>query len=113
MQISVYLPLLLSVALGWCAPAVVRRMRPALGARVLTVSAVLAALASTWGLVLLALTLVDHTPFAQERRTVLDPVPVAVGAVAFVLLAVLAARVLRAARVRARSEEHTSELQSR
>ena len=110
MQINVYLPLLLSVALGWCAPVVVRRMRPALGARVLTVSAVLAALASTWGLVLLALTLVHHTPFAQGRQPVHDPVPMEVGAVAFVLLAVLADRVLRSVRVRTQTNRALREI---
>ena len=103
MQINVYLPLLLSVALGWCAPAVVRRTRPALGASVLTISAVLAALASTWGLVLLALTLLGQTPFAHERRAVPHPVPTVVGAVALVLLALLATRVLRSMRVRAQT----------
>lgn len=103
MRINVYLPLLLSLALGSCAPAFLRRSRPAAAARVLTASAVLAALASTWGLALLALTLMAHTPFAEERRTGLDPVPTGVGAVALALLVVVAGRVLRSVRVRAQT----------
>ena len=104
MRISVYLPLLLSVALAWCAPAVARRLAPAVAARVLTAGAVLVALGSTWGLLLLALTLLNWTPFAQERTPVADPVPSGIAVAALVLLVTAVCRALRAARVRAQTE---------
>ena len=110
MRVNVYLPLLLSLGLAWCAPSVARRLRPAVGARVLAVSAVVAALASTWGLLLLALTLLENTPFAQERHAVADPVPTAVGAVASILLAVAVGRALRSARIRTQTDRALREI---
>ena len=110
MRVSVYLPLLLSLGLAWCAPSVARRLRPAVGARVLAYSAVVAALASTWGLLLLALTLLENTPFAQERPAVADPVPTTVGAVALILLTVAVCRALRAARIRTQTDRALREI---
>ena len=104
MQVNVYLPLLLSLVLAFCAPLVTRRLQPAIGARVLTIGAVLVALASTWGLVLLSLTLLDLTPLVRERAPVADPVPTIVAASALVLLTAGAWRALRAARVRAQAD---------
>lgn len=104
MRVNVYLPLLLSLALAWCAPSVARRLKPAVGARVLTVSAVVAALASTWGLVLLTLTLLENTPFAQERPAVVDPVPTVVGLLALLLLTVAVCRALRSSRIRTQTD---------
>lgn len=105
MRISVYLPLLLSAALAGHAPLAARRMRPAAAARALTVSACLAALASTWGLALLALSLLGHTPFARERIGALDPVPAWVALLALVLLAAGVLRAGRASRTRRQTEQ--------
>ena len=110
MRVNVYLPLLLSLGLAWCAPSVARRLRPAVGARVLTVSAAVAALASTWGLLLLALTLLGSTPFAQERPAVGSPVPTGVGVVALLLLTAAVGRALRSARIRTQTDRALREI---
>lgn len=105
MRISVYLPLLLSAALAGHAPLTAKRMHPAAAARALTVSACLAALASTWGLALLALSLLGRTPFARERIGALDPVPTPVALLALALLAGVVGRAGRAARTRRQAEQ--------
>jgi len=65
-RISVYLPLLLLLALPVATAQLAGRLAPALATRVLTASAVIAAAASTWGLTLLALALIARTPAVGE-----------------------------------------------
>jgi len=65
-RISVYLPLLLSLALPVATAQLATRLAPALATRVLTASAAIAAAASTWGLTLLALALIARTPAVGE-----------------------------------------------
>ncbi len=66
MRISVYLPLLLSLALPVATAQLATRLAPALATRVLTASAAIAAAASSWGLTLLALALIARTPAVGE-----------------------------------------------
>src|SRR5690242_16875092 len=61
-MVSVYLPLLLALPLAFAAPRIAARGAPGPAAWTLAVTAVLAALASTWSLVLLALTMLDDVP---------------------------------------------------
>jgi hypothetical protein len=65
-RISVYLPLLLSLALPVATAQLATRLAPALATRVLTASAAIAAAASSWGLTLLALALIARTPAVGE-----------------------------------------------
>ncbi len=65
MRISVYLPLLLSLALPVATALLAGRLAPTLATR-LTASAAIAAAASTCGLTLLALALIARTPAAGE-----------------------------------------------
>lgn len=62
MTVSIYLPLLLGLPLALIAPRVAARGAPGPAAWTLTVTAVLAALGSTWSLTLLALTMLDDVP---------------------------------------------------
>lgn len=86
MRISVYLPMLLSLALTTAAPLMARYLAPALATRTLTATTAIAAAASTWGLALLSLTLLIDTPAAQERLAILDPVPTPIAAAAAIAL---------------------------
>lgn len=99
MRFSVYAALLLSVALALAMPGLTRRLEPALRAKTLTASAVIAAATSTWALLLLAMALLTDTPIAEERRTV-HPVPAIVSVAAVVLLTLVTHRAARVAQVR-------------
>lgn len=101
MRISVYLPLLASLAFAIGAPLLVRYLAPPLATRTLTVTAVLSAAASTWGLTLLAATLLTHTPPAQELGTVVvNPVPAMVAAAAALTVLWCLHRAVRVVQVR-------------
>lgn len=106
MRISVYLPLLLSLALTTAAPLMSRYLAPALATRTLTATATaaIAAAASTWGLTLLSLTLLIDTPVAQDRLAILDPVPTPIAAAAAIMLAYSVWRGMRTIGVRRRTE---------
>ncbi|MFF0751627.1 M56 family metallopeptidase [Streptomyces sp. NPDC004267] len=97
MRIDVYLPLALSLLLAAVAPRVGGRIAPALAARALAAAALLTATATTWALVLLAVTLVGDTR-EGGGRTVPEPVPESIGIAALLALAVLAYRLLRTLR---------------
>ena len=73
MRVSVYPPMLLSLLLAPSTP-LLSRLAPCLAACVLTLSAGLTAAASTWGLWLLATTLLQHTPEAEEHGALPRPV---------------------------------------
>lgn len=92
MTISVYLPILLSVALSLVARPVGNRLSPRTATPALITAIGLVAAASTWGLVLLAGTLLRQAPAVSEHLTGLltldDPVPAWVGAAAAAMLAV-------------------------
>jgi Zn-dependent protease with chaperone function len=103
-RISVYLPLLLSVALALLSPLTGRRLSPAAATRTLVSSAAVASLASTWALLLLSLTLLSRAPFAVEREAA-DPVPLPVAVLALLLLASGTTRAGRALRVRRQTEQ--------
>lgn len=105
MRISVYLPLLLSLALPIATPLLAGRLAPALATRVLTASAAIAAAASTWGLTLLALTLIARSPAVGEGPPTGDPVPTLVAALAMLVLVAGGLRAGRTARVRRHTEQ--------
>lgn len=93
MTVSVYLPLVLSLALAVVSHPVARGLAPRTAATALVLAAALAALASTWGLLLLGATLLAETPLVAESHAaqsfgIGDPVPdvVAVGAAALLAL---------------------------
>lgn len=67
MNISVYLPLLVSVLLAAVSPILVRWLGPARAGLALVLAASTAAVASTWALVLLAATLLPEAPVVAER----------------------------------------------
>ena len=94
MTVAIYLPLLFALPLGRSARWIAGRGRPATTAWCLTVVAVIAALSSTWSLLLLALTILDDLPplSALDDRPALalpEPVPdlVALAAGLFLLIA--------------------------
>jgi Peptidase family M48 len=102
--ISVYLPAALSLLLAAISRIVASRTAPA-RVPVFVAAAMLCAAAATWGLVLLAATLLGNTALvadeALERGVQLqDPVPRLIGATATVLLIWGAVRVVRVVRVR-------------
>lgn len=105
MTISVYVPAALSMLLAALSRIVVARTAPT-RAVAFVIAAMLCAAAATWGLVLLAATLLGYTSLvadeALERGVQLqDPVPKLIGITAAALLifgAVRVARVLRARR---------------
>ncbi|MGH3920519.1 MAG: M56 family metallopeptidase [Pseudonocardiaceae bacterium] len=105
MTISVYVPAALSLLLAAISRIVVARTSPTRAAAFVT-AAVLCAAATTWGLILLAATLLGNTAMvaaeASERGVQWqDPVPELIGVIAATLLifgAVRVARVLRARR---------------
>ncbi|MGB9282365.1 MAG: M56 family metallopeptidase [Pseudonocardiaceae bacterium] len=104
MTISVYVPAALSLLLAAISWIVVGRITPT-RAVVFVVAAVLCAAAATWGLVLLAATLLGDTSLvaeeASERGVQLqDPVPQLIGITAVVLLVFGAVRVVRVLRTR-------------
>ena len=97
MTVTVYLPLLASVLIGACAPAVARRLRPATATRLLTAGAVLAAVTSLSSLALLTVAFVGRVPFvastAHLSSTFLDhhdPVAEAAGWASIAAVLVLA-----------------------
>ncbi|MFF4956374.1 M56 family metallopeptidase [Streptomyces sp. NPDC001222] len=103
MKIDVYLPILLSLLLAVVGPVVGRRVAPALAARVLTASAVFTAAATTWSLLLLAVTLIDRAqPVVGDARAdghrLPDPVPGTVAVAAALALVLVAVRVYRTVR---------------
>ncbi|MDX3746496.1 M48 family metalloprotease [Streptomyces sp. AK08-02] len=103
MRVDVYTPFLLSLLLAGIGPLIGGRVAPALAARVLAGTAVVSAVATTWSLLLLAVTLLDAAPpvVADAREDGLrlpEPVPEVVGFAACALLLVLAHRFFRAAR---------------
>lgn len=104
MRISVYLPLLASLLFAVGAPVLVRHLAPPLATRTLTAAAALSAAASTWGLALLALTLITRTPPALEHADVVNPVPAATAVIAAVVLVCCLYRGVRTVRVRHRTE---------
>jgi Zn-dependent protease with chaperone function len=104
MTISVYMPAALSLLLAAISRIVVARTAPTRAAA-FVVAAMLCAAAATWGLVLLALTLLGYTSLvadeALDRGVQLqDPVPRLIGVTAVILLVFGAVRVIRVMRVR-------------
>jgi Zn-dependent protease with chaperone function len=104
MTFSVYVPAALSLLLAAISRIVVGRIAPT-RAVVFVVAAVLCATAATWGLVLLAATLLGNTTLvadeALERGVQLqDPVPRLIGVTAVALLIYGALRVVRVLRAR-------------
>lgn len=110
MQISVYLPLLLSAVLALSTPVLKTRLAPRLAARILATTAALTAGASTWGLLLMATTLLQHTPEAEERGRQPHPVPTLVAVLALVAVTWLAYRAHRALQIRRRTERALREV---
>ncbi|MBW8700282.1 Protease HtpX [Streptomyces sp. MBT84] len=103
MRIDVYTPILLSLLLAAVSPMVGRRVAPALAARVLAVSAVLTAAATTWSLLLLAVTLIGQAPpvVADARadgHPLPEPVPGMIAVAAALALLLVVVRVHRAIR---------------
>ncbi|CAM5506211.1 hypothetical protein BOQ63_036965 [Streptomyces viridifaciens] len=101
MYFTVYLLLLVPVAVAAVAPRASRHLTPAAGVRVLTCLAATAAAATGWGLTALSLAGLANLPpvrahLHSEPRVLAaaDPVPWGIGATAGALLAVLAVRVL-------------------
>lgn len=91
MTLAVYLPLLLGLPLAVAARGIAARGTPGAAARTLTGTAVVAAAASTWSLILLALTLLDDVPplSALDDHATLElpePVPGPVALLAGLLL---------------------------
>ncbi|HXT46322.1 MAG TPA: M56 family metallopeptidase [Pseudonocardiaceae bacterium] len=104
MTISVYLPAALSLLLAAISRIVVARIAPT-RAVVFVIAAMLCAAAATWGLVLLAATLLGDTTLvadeALERGVQLqDPVPTLIGVTAMIALIFGIVRVARVLTVR-------------
>jgi beta-lactamase regulating signal transducer with metallopeptidase domain len=96
-SIAVNIPLVLGLPLWWLAPRLAGPGNPGPAARALAGISVVAALATTWSLGLLALTLFDDVPpwRARGENSALHlptPVPDAVATIAVVLLAGAAVR---------------------
>lgn len=107
MRVSVYLPLIVSALLALGSPLMARRLSPVSATRALSAAGAIAAVASTWGLALLAITLAGRVAFVAEQahwsRAVLlatDPVPSVVGIAAAVVLALALTGFVRVARAR-------------
>ncbi|MFD5816544.1 M48 family metalloprotease [Streptomyces sp. NPDC127038] len=103
MRIDVYIPLVLALLLTAVAPLVGRRVSPALAARVLVTAAALTAAASTWALLLLGTTLIDHAPpviaeAGEDGRSLPEPVPETVAVLAVAGLAMITHRIVRVVR---------------
>jgi hypothetical protein len=95
MRVAVYLPLLFSGALALLSPFVARRLPPAVATRVLSAASGLSALASSWGLILLATSAAGWLPELPERAhisrvawTSRDPAPLWAGVLAVLTLLV-------------------------
>lgn len=106
MHLSVYVPLLVSVLLAGVVPLIARLPSPPAAARAVTAAACVAAAGSTWGLGLLAVTLLTHTPVAEansRRLHVRDTNPVlpAVAVLSVVLLTLTLRRAIVTARAHA------------
>ena len=91
MSFFVYLPLLLAVPLSFAARRLSRRGTPAVAAWALTLAAVVVGAATSWSLLLLALTLVDDLPqyaalAADPALHLPEPVPDQVGLLALAAL---------------------------
>lgn len=93
MRIAVYLPLLLAAVLALASPLLARQLSPAWAAPALTTAAAVTALASTWGLGMLAVAFLARTsPVAEEahvsRATLVahDPVPALISLLAGLVL---------------------------
>lgn len=104
MSAAVYLTFVFSALFGTCAPAVGRRLPPALNCWMLSAGGVLAALASTGGLLLLAATLVGLDPvlaarghWSQAALQQTNPVPPVIAGAAMVTLVALTGRVVHVA----------------
>lgn len=105
MTYSVYLPLLLSLLLAVASRPVASRLPPRTAVLALVAAATLAAAAWTWGLVLLAATLLQEAPPVTENALpgslVADqPVPGVVAGLALAVLAVGAYRLVETQRLR-------------
>jgi predicted PurR-regulated permease PerM len=97
MTISVYIPLLLSLVLATLSRPLARWLSPRTAAPALVIAAGLSATASTWGLILLAATLLHEAPPVAERAAAgthlpSEPVPGLIAAAAGAVLAVGAYR---------------------
>lgn len=104
MTFSVYVPAALSLLLAAISRVVVARTAPTWAAA-FVVAAMLCASAATWGLVLLAATLLGNTSMVTEEASergvqVQDPVPELIGVVAAILLILGVVRVVRVLRAR-------------
>lgn len=106
MTVSVYVPVALSVLVAAISWLMVARLSPTRGT-VLTVlgAAVLSAAGTTWALVLLALSLLGFTEFAEAEANergvhLVQPVPGAVGAIALLALGYGLVRMVRVVRAR-------------
>jgi Zn-dependent protease with chaperone function len=100
MTVAIYLPLILGLPLLLTARWIAERGAPGPAARGLAAVAAIAALSSTWSLILLALTLLDDVPplAALDANPALDlpePVPGPIALIAAVLLAGGGFRLLR------------------
>lgn len=105
MRVSVYLPLLLSVLVAAASRALPVRLAPARAAHAVAAAAALAAAASTWGLVLLAATLLGGSAPVSEQAAgrgvrLGEPVPAVVAVAAALALLVAVVRVVRVVRTR-------------
>ncbi|MBU2667981.1 M48 family metalloprotease [Actinoplanes bogorensis] len=105
MRFAVYLPLLLALPLTLTARRIAARGRPGPAAWTLTAVAVVTAAASTWSLLLLALTMLDDVPplSALDNDPALElpePVPGPVALLAGILLLWAGLRLCRAVRLR-------------
>lgn len=103
MRISVYLPLALSIALALLSPLAARRTSPAVATRLLTGAALIAAIASTWCLSLLAASAAGWLPelpsdahFSRPAWIQADPTPLWAALLAGLVLTAAVARVVAA-----------------
>lgn len=99
MRLSVYLPLLFGAVFGLVAPAVARRLPPALATWLLSAGGLFAAAGSAASLALLGFTLVGQSPVLAARGhwsnstlRVADPVSTPIATVASAVLLVLTVR---------------------
>ena len=110
MRVAIYCPFLASLLLGAVAPALARRLPPGTATRLLTAWSVLAAVATSSALAVLALTLVGRLPlvaalghWSPGRLASTSPVPPAVAGIAVVAVALLAVNAIRVAVLRTRA----------
>jgi len=110
MRFAVYLPLLTAAMLGTFAPALSRRLPPATGTKLLTGSAVLTAVATSFVLAVLAFTLIGQLPlvaalghWSGSTLAAATPIPALGAAAALIAGAGLALSTGRAMLIRARA----------